>query len=145
GCCVAGPADVIAQVRDWRQRMGGTLFAMWPNAASALSGLAARLPRMPQYLEHAQAIASALRDVPGVRVIPDPPQTPIMHWLLSATREGFDRAVRKIAAERGIWTWAQPMVTADPGVQRVELSVGDATCALSAGEIAGIARTFAAS
>ena len=37
GCCVAGPADIISEVRQWRQRMGGTLFGLWPNAASALS------------------------------------------------------------------------------------------------------------
>ena len=35
GCCVAGPADVVAQVREWRHRLGGTLFALWPGAASA--------------------------------------------------------------------------------------------------------------
>ncbi len=142
GCCVAGPADVIAQVRDWRQRMGGTLFGLWPNAASARTCLASRLPRMPRYLEHARAIADALRDVPGVRVLPDPPQTSIMHWLLAVTKEQFDRAVRAIAAEQGVWTWPQAAPTADPGVQRVELSVGDATCALSPAEIAEIAKAF---
>jgi threonine aldolase len=47
GCCVAGPEDIIAEVREWRQRMGGMLFGMWPAAASALSCLAVRLPKMP--------------------------------------------------------------------------------------------------
>jgi threonine aldolase len=37
GCCVAGADDVVAEVREWRKRMGGTLFGMWPNAASALT------------------------------------------------------------------------------------------------------------
>jgi len=37
GCCLAGPADILAEVREWRQRMGGTLFGLWPNAASALT------------------------------------------------------------------------------------------------------------
>src|SRR5215471_110515 len=46
GCCVAGPADLITEVREWRERMGGTLFGLWPNAASALSGLQRRLPLM---------------------------------------------------------------------------------------------------
>lgn len=47
GCCLAGPADVVAEVREWRQRMGGTLFGLWPGAASALSCLRRRLPLMP--------------------------------------------------------------------------------------------------
>jgi threonine aldolase len=34
GCCVAGPEDVIAQVREWRQRMGGTLYGLWPGATT---------------------------------------------------------------------------------------------------------------
>ena len=37
GCCVAWVADIVAEVREWRQRMGGTLYAMWPTAASALT------------------------------------------------------------------------------------------------------------
>ena len=48
GCCVAGPADILAEVREWRHRMGGTLFGLWPNAASALSCLRQRLPLMPE-------------------------------------------------------------------------------------------------
>ena len=65
GCCVAGPEDIIAEVREWRQRMGGTLFGLWPNAASALSCLRRRLPLMPDYLSHARAIAAALGDAVG--------------------------------------------------------------------------------
>src|SRR6185437_15236111 len=52
GCCVAGPDEVIAQVRDWRRRMGGTLHGLWPSAASARTCLAARLSSFPKYLEH---------------------------------------------------------------------------------------------
>ena len=130
GCCVAGPADVLAEVREWRQRMGGTLYGLWPNAASALSCLRRRLPLMPAYLGHAREIAAALRGTPGVRVIPDPPQVPMMHLLLDTTQDGFAAAARRLAAEQQIWTWPNAVITADPGVQRVELSVGDATCAL---------------
>lgn len=136
GCCVAGPAEIIAEVREWRERMGGMLFGLWPNAASALTCLKARLPRMTGYLEHARAIAAALRDVKGVTVIPDPPQTPMMHLTLDVTAERFTSASRALAAEEGIWTWPRAMTTADPAVQRVELAVGDATCALGPDEVA---------
>src|SRR5690348_10990184 len=53
GCCVAGPAGIVAEVGEWRRRMGGTLFGLWPNAASALACLRRRLPRMAGYLAHA--------------------------------------------------------------------------------------------
>jgi threonine aldolase len=138
GCCVAGPADLIAEVREWRQRMGGTLFGLWPNAASALSCLRRRLPLMSAYLGHARAIAAALGEVAGVRVIPDPPQVPMMHLLLNATPDSFAAAVRRLAAEQRVWTWPTAMPTADPGVQRVELSVGDATRALQPDQVRDI-------
>ena len=135
GCCVAGPEDVIAQVREWRHRMGGTLFGLWPNAASALSCLARRLPMMPRYLSHTRAIADALRDLPGATIVPDPPQTPMLHLLLRTTAEDFTAAARRLATEQGLWTWPAAMGTPDPGTQRVELAVGDATLALRPGEV----------
>ena len=136
GCCVAGPADIIAEVREWRHRMGGTLFGLWPNAASARTCLAQRLPRMPAYQEHAQAIAAALAGLDGVRVIPDPPQVPMMHVLLRTSQEAFAAAARKLAIEHGLWAGRPKLpVTADPLTLRMELSVGDATCALKPAEI----------
>jgi threonine aldolase len=135
GCCVAGPEDVVAEVREWRHRMGGTLFGLWPNAASALSCLARRLPMMPRYLSHTRAIADALRDLPGVTIVPDPPQTPMLHLLLRTTAEDFTAAARRLATEQGLWTWPTAMGTPDPGTQRVELAVGDATLALRPGEV----------
>lgn len=144
GCCLAGPADVVAEVREWRRRMGGTLFGLWPGAASALACLRRRLPLMPEYLGHAREIAAALRGAPGVRVVPDPPQVPMMHLLLSTTQDGFAAAARRLAAEQRVWTWPDAMTTADPGVQRVELSVGDATRALRPGQVRDIVTALAA-
>ena len=141
GCCLAGPEDVVAQVREWRRRMGGTLFGLWPGAASAQALLAPRLARMPDYLDHARALAAALRDVDGVTVVPDPPQTPMLHLLLRTTAERFDSVVRELAAE-GTWTWATSAATTDPGVRRVELSVGEATCGFPADELADLVRRF---
>jgi threonine aldolase len=136
GCCVAGPQDLIAEVREWRQRLGGTLVGLWPNAASALNCLPIRLPRMAGYLSHAKAIAAELGEIPGVRVVPDQPQTSMMHLLLATTAERFAAAARALAEQKGIWTWPESVATADPAVQRVELAVGDATCAMSVSDVA---------
>jgi threonine aldolase len=139
GCCVAGPAEVIAEVREWRRRMGGTLFGLWPSAASARACLAQRLPRMGTYLKHAVAIAGALAGLEGVRVVPDPPQVPMMHVLLRTSREAYAVAARRLAGERRIWVARpEPSATADPEMLRLEFSVGDATCALDPDEVRGI-------
>ena len=57
GCCVAGSAEDVAQVREWRQRLGGTLYALWPFASSAFNLLTDRLAEMPGRLAHARAVA----------------------------------------------------------------------------------------
>ncbi len=131
GCCLAGPADVVAEVAEWRRRMGGTLFGLWPGAASALTLLRRRLPLMPAYLEHARAIAVALADLPGATVLPDPPQTPMLHLLLRTSADAFTAAARALIEQEGLWTWPASSPTDDPGVRLVELAVGDATLSMS--------------
>lgn len=135
GCAVAGETDVIAELAEWRHRHGGTLFALWPFAASALSSLNQRLPLMPGYLAHARAIAQELSGLPGVTVLPDPPQTPMMHLLLTASPESLLAGARRVAAEELLWTWRMFTATDDPARQIVELVVGDATCKLTPVEV----------
>ncbi|WNV74484.1 beta-eliminating lyase-related protein [Geodermatophilus sp. DSM 44513] len=129
GCCLAGPADVVDEVREWRRRMGGTLFGMWPGAASALTCLRRRLPLVPAYLRRAREVADAVRGLPGVTVVPDPPQTPVLHLLLRTPPEAAAAAARALAAGQGLWTGV-PVATGDPGTARLEVAVGDATLAL---------------
>jgi threonine aldolase len=134
GCCLAGPEDVVAEVREWRRRMGGTLFGLWPGAASALTCLRRRLPLMGTYLQRAREIAEAVRDLPGVTVVPDPPRTPMLHLLLPTDQGAFAAAARTLA-EGGLWTWERAAATGVPGQVRVELPIGDATMALELSEI----------
>jgi threonine aldolase len=127
GSCLAGPEDLVAEVREWRKRHGGSLYALWPYAASGLAGLRKRLPRMPAYQEHALAIASAVKELPGVEVVPDPPHTPMMHLLLPTGAGELSAAALLMAEQDRIWTWAHSVPTGSSHVQRVELEVGDAT------------------
>jgi threonine aldolase len=142
GCCVAGSSEDIAQVREWRGRLGGTLFAMWPAAASALTLLPAALAEMPTRLAHAEAVAAALGQVPGIRLVPDPPQTPMMHLLFSTTAEQFKADAKRITAETGLWLWPSAAVTGDPAVVRVELTVGRATLRHDPSRIASVLAGF---
>jgi threonine aldolase len=144
GAAVAGPADAIAEVREWRQRHGGTLFDLWPHAASALTNLRRTLPRMPMYREHALAIHAALADLDGVDVLPDPPQATMFHLLFRRSPTALQSAALRIAREEGTWTWGRFFPTEVPDVSRVELSVGEATLAWSPAEFrAVIARLLA--
>ena len=52
-------------------------------------------------------------------------------------------AAARTLAEGGLWTWERSTATADPGVQRVELPVGDATVALPVEEVRAAIATLA--
>ncbi len=135
GCCVAGEEDVIDEVSTWRTRHGGRLVAMWPFAAAAMTALDRRLALMPKYYRHAVAVGRALKDVPGVEVLPYPVQSPMMHLRLSVGRKELRNRALAIARREGVWTFASPYVSEGPRLQRVELAVGDATLQLGPDEI----------
>jgi threonine aldolase len=127
GCCLAGDEGLVAQAREWRARHGGTLFALWPYAAAGLVGLRDRLPQMPRRVEHARAIAAALREVDGIEVRPDPPQTPMMHLHLRTDAATYRAAALRLVTEDKLWVGLRTAPTEVPGWRRVELTVGDAT------------------
>jgi threonine aldolase len=127
GCCVAGSASDVAQVKEWRRRLGGTLYALWPAAASARNRLAGALAEMPARMEHAYAIAAALDAVPGIRVLPAPPQTPMMHIRLSTTEEAYAENAKRLADTDKLWVSPRAAPTAMGDAVMVELTVGSAT------------------
>ena len=142
GSMLLGEDEVVAQARAWRKRHGGTLYRLWPYAASGLAGLRLRLPRMGTYVEHAQAIAAELSRIDGVLVVPDPPQTPMMHLHLRTSPAAVTAGIRRMATEQRLWTWGGSAPTETPGYRRVELTVGDATLGFTPAEVATIVRTL---
>src|SRR6202040_4078922 len=73
GAVLAGDDDFIGEARLWRRRMGGTLIHQSPMIASAAMRLDTRLAMMDACYTRALALASALAEVPGVRVNPATP------------------------------------------------------------------------
>jgi threonine aldolase len=60
GAAVAGPEEVIAEVRLWGSRHAGTLWTMLPTRVATLSGLRDELPRMAEYHDRALEMAELL-------------------------------------------------------------------------------------
>ena len=135
GCVLAGEEQLVAEAREWRHRHGGTLFGLWPYAAAGLAGLRLRGPRMPAYVEHARAIAAELSDLDGVRLVPDPPQAQMFHLYVDRPADDLLAGVRRVAAERKIWTWSWTFAAETPGWSVVELAVGDATMGFTPAEV----------
>ncbi len=124
GAVLAGPADLIAQARAWRHRYGGQLFQQWPAALAALIGLDMQLPRLAEYVQHARAVATALAQVPGARVHPDPPHTHQFQWWLPHRAEALEDAALALAEAERTWLcagWTQ----AAPGYAMAEITVAE--------------------
>jgi len=138
GAILAGPAEVIAEARVWQGRHGGQLIHLYPYVLSAREGLQKYLDQMPRYHEKAVAIAAALITLPGVDVLPNPPHTQMMHLYLRGDRHRLLNAALDVAAETGIWTFDRLGTTPLPDLQVVELTIGDASLALTTEEIAAL-------
>jgi len=93
---------------------------------------------MQQYADHARAVAAELRTLAGVDVVPDPPQTPMMHLHLDVEVKALRAAALRLAEDDGIWTWPRSAPTDSPRRRKVELVVGDATLEFSPEEVRGV-------
>lgn len=125
GALLAGPRDFIAEAHLWRRRLGGDASDAWPIAALGELGLDELVPRMPAFFAHARAIADALRDVPNVHVVPDPPETPLFHVHLAAPAEAITAAARAMVEERGVHLFLRARTATSPRECFFEVVVGE--------------------
>lgn len=125
GAVLAGPSDLVDQAREWRARLGGQLHHAWPLAVSAEIGLDTLVPRMPAFWHRAQELAAALRDLPGVEVVPDPPQTPLFHVIVPVPPAALAAAHQRFVERRGLELFLYPRTTTSPRCSRFEITVGE--------------------
>jgi threonine aldolase len=138
GCLLAGPRDFVSEARVWQRRQGGNLPSLWPYVLAARAGLAARLPRMPQFVEKARSVAPRLAAIPGIEVTPCPPPTNMFHVHVRADRARLEAAALAVAEETGVWMFNKVAPTDSPLRQRVELVCLDGMLELSDDEIVGL-------
>jgi threonine aldolase len=136
GSLLAGSNELMAEARVWRRRHGGTLSSLFPFAAGALRGLDVIVPQMPRFLEHARALGAALCEVPGIALVPDPPQTPLFHAHLHGDPDVLLGRALDLARERGVWLFNPPEPSVVPGVCRIELNIGEPALEISPTEAA---------
>lgn len=135
GAALAGPEDLVAEVRLWQRRCGSRLIHLFPYVAAAMQGLEQRLPRMAAYHEKAKAIARALAPLPGVRVTPDPPQANALLVCLDGNPADLMEAALDVAEESGLWLFTEPQVSPYDGLAVFEITVREGAMALGDEEI----------
>ena len=134
GAVVAGPEDVIAEVRLWRSRHGGTLWTMLPYAVSALRGLREELPRMAEYHQGAIEMAKLLA-AKGIRTFPTRPHCNAFRIFVESPGDVVTERVvtvmeREHLAVTPRWGDSEDV----PGWSWTEFTVGSATMEWSADE-----------
>jgi threonine aldolase len=131
GAALAGPQDVVDEARVWQRRHGGNLVTLMPYVVSAELGLDTELPRMEEYLAKARSLAAALAGLDELEIVPDPPQTPMMHVLVRGERERLIEAALDVAEESGVFLFGGLASTTSPRWQRFELPVGTGTLGIA--------------
>jgi threonine aldolase len=126
GCILAGSQDFIDETRAWKTRLGGNIFTVFPYVLAALEGLHHHIPKMESYVARAREVASALAEIPGVMIIPNPPQTNAFQIYLPASREGLQKAVHKLAETERTWLFGYFTETQFPALTMGEITIGEA-------------------
>ncbi|MFG1867107.1 threonine aldolase family protein [Micromonospora arborensis] len=125
GAALAGDADLVAEARVWRRRLGGDVYDAWPLALTALHGLDTLLPRLPAHREHAVAVAAAINADGVARAFPDPPQTPLFHVHLPVGPDAAMRAADALLAADGVELFGRVRSAPDPDRCSFEVSIGE--------------------
>ncbi len=140
GAVLCGPADFIAEARLWQQRHGGRIIRIFPLVIAARAALHQKLDRFPLYHARALRVAEALRAVPGVRIIPDPPHAHMMHVYLPGTVETLLPRATAIAQKERVALFRYLDAAAVPGFTRAELEIGEEALKVSDAEVTALFR-----
>jgi threonine aldolase len=136
GAAVACDEELAAELRAWRQRMGGTLFAMTPYALSALVGLRDELPAIGDAVAWARAFAGEL-DRRGVRIQPDPPHTNTFLVFADGDPEAITEKVLAFMEEEKVAPCGRWWAARAPGVAMTEVTIHRAALEHDPATVAG--------
>lgn len=122
GAVLAGDKQFISAARQWRRRLGGTVFHAAPTALSALLGLKENLPRIPDVVRWAGEFSALLPE--PIRAAPEPIQT--SQFLVYAPGDPAEANTRVAAltGQTGL-AFSKPWrITDVPGQMMTELAIG---------------------
>lgn len=136
GAMLIGPEEFIARAHKWQRRMGGNLYTLLPNIASAARRLDERLPRFALYRERALQLGTVLSPIEGLRLLPDPPEASMMHVLLDLAPDAALLARDRVAEQTGLWLFGGARPDELPNRSRFEFTVGEAALLVEPSAIA---------
>lgn len=127
GAMVAGTPAFIKALRVWKTRYGGNLFTAYPYAIAALDGLVRLLPRLPEFVARARALAAGLASIADLVVHPLTPHTNAFQVWLPGTPEALCEHHRRFAAEHRWWLFDAFSASPRDGYAMAEIQIGPAS------------------
>ena len=137
GAVVAGERSFVRSLAIWKTRHGGNLYRIYPYAISSLAGLDAHLPRMPEYVERARALAERLSTERRVPITPRTPDVNAFHLLLPGSVEALTERNREFARQRDVWVFNNFLESPVDGSSIGEIVIGDSSDDFPIEEAAG--------
>jgi hypothetical protein len=89
-------------------------------------------------------LPAALRELPGVSIVPDPPQTPLFHVHLRGDRDVLWERMLDQAQTHGVWLANRIEPSVVPNVSKLELNIGGPALEISPKEAAELFAAVAA-
>lgn len=102
GAVLAADTEFIQQAKIWARRAGGNLISLYPEILAARRGLRENLPVIPDAVRYAHALGSALAELKGVEVTPDPPQAAMFHLTFAISRQRLADKISLYVQEQGV-------------------------------------------
>jgi len=90
GSMIAGDGDFIEQVRWLRHMFGGAMRQVGYLAAAGIYALEHNIERLAEDHENARRLADGIREIAGLRLAYDPPETNMVYFDVSPPRDPVD-------------------------------------------------------
>jgi len=123
GAILAAETDVIEEAKVWARRAGGNVISLYPEILAARRGLRDNLPVMPEAVDYARSLGSALADIGGITVTPDPPQAAMFHLKFALPPDYLAEKAADYVQEYGVVILPLPR-SGDSGHSICEVPVG---------------------
>lgn len=102
GSALAGPKELITLARRYRKLFGGAMRQAGFLAAACIYAMDHQIDRLAEDHANAKLIAAAVRDTPGLKLVPDDVQTNLVWFEVDRAKHGPPQEVTRKLREQGV-------------------------------------------
>jgi len=102
GSALAGPRDLMTVARRYRKLFGGAMRQAGFLAAACIHAMDHHIDRLAEDHENAKLLASAVRDVPGLKLVPENVETNLVWFDVDRTTLGSPQEVVRRLKAHGV-------------------------------------------